>query len=119
MASVARVVRLGPLPLMQRRSARVAELERILGEPVELAEVTSVAELEGALANATVAAVVLDATGPGARSEALAVIGSIPILRPLWRRERNSRGEIDEVFAGYGRLVGDEVAPLADGALSP
>ena len=118
MSSVARVVRLGPLALMQRRHSRVAELERILGEAVELVEVTSVAELERVLAGAEVAAVVLDAAGPGALPDAVAVTGSTPILRPLWRRQRNSRGETDEVFAGYGRLVGDEILPLGDGELS-
>jgi len=118
MSSMARVVRLGPLPLLQRRAARVAELERILGESVELVEVFSVGALETALAGPAVAAVVLDAPGPGALTEAVAVAGPTPILRPLWRRHRNSRGEVDEVFDGYGVLVGDEVVPLANDDLS-
>lgn len=116
--TVARVIRVGPLPLLQRRSGRVAELERIFSETVELVEVTSVAELEGALVGARADAVVLDAPGPGALADAVEVSGSVPILRPIWTQRRSSRGETDEVFDGYGRLIGSEVVPLGDGGLS-
>jgi hypothetical protein len=36
---------------------------------------------------------------------------------PLWRQERNSRGEADEVFDGYGLWTADRVDRLADGQL--
>jgi hypothetical protein len=111
------VLRLGPLPLGGRRAARVAELERILGTGVELIEVFSVAEL-AAVARPDVIAVALDAPAPGQLNEAVAAVGSRPVLRPIWRRERNSRGETDELFAGYGLLTGTEVVTLADGELS-
>ncbi len=42
----------------------------------------------------------------------------LPVLRPLWRRQRNARGETDEVFDGYGLLRGREVVTLADGELA-
>jgi hypothetical protein len=51
-------------------------------------------------------------------NEAVAAAGSRPVLRPAWRRERNSRGETDEHFAGYGLLTGTDVVRLADGGLS-
>lgn len=38
--------------------------------------------------------------------------------RPLWRRQRNARGEIDEVFDGYGLLTATGVVRLGDGELS-
>ena len=39
------VVRLGAVALLQRRAGRIEELERVIGEPVELIEVSSVVEL--------------------------------------------------------------------------
>ena len=112
------VVRLGPLPLQRRRASRVAELERILGGAVELVEVFSVAELVTAVGDRDVVAVALDAPPPGGLSEAVAAAGSLPVLRPLWRQQRNARGEIDEVFDGYGLLRTAGVVRLADGELS-
>lgn len=111
------IVRLGPIPLLARRATRVAELERIVAGPVELVEVTSVAELAAVSADADAVAIVIDATAPGDLTGAIALAGSVPVLRPLWRRVRNSRGEIDEVFDGYGRLTKGGVEPLADAAL--
>ena len=112
------VIRLGPLPLQRRRASRVAELERVLGTVVQLVEVFSVAELVTALGDEGVVAVALDAPPPGGLSEAVAAAGSLPVLRPLWRQQRNARGEIDEVFDGYGLLTATGVIRLADGELS-
>ena len=65
-----------------------------------------------------VLAVVGDAPAPGDLADAVETAGSRPVLRPLWRRVRNSRGETDEVFDGYGRLTEEGVVErLADGAL--
>ena len=112
------VVRLGPLPLQRRRASRVAELERILGTVVQLVEVFSVAELATAVGDRDVVAVALDAPQPGGFTEAVAAAGSLPVLRPLWRSQRNARGEIDEVFDGYGLLTATGVVRLGDGELS-
>jgi hypothetical protein len=40
------------------------------------------------------------------------------VLRPLWRRRRNTRGEMDEVFDGYGLFTATDIVRLADGELS-
>jgi hypothetical protein len=112
------VVRLGPLALQRRRAARIAELERIFGSAVELIEVFTVAELVTVVGTADVVAVALDASPPEQLTEAVAAVGSLPVLRPLWRRQRNTRGEIDEVFDGYGLLTAVDIVTLADGELS-
>ena len=112
------VVRLGPLPLQRRSASRVAELERILGTTVQLVEVSTVAELILAVGAPGVVSVALDAPQPGRFSEAVAAAGALPVLRPLWRRQRNARGEVDEVFDGYGLLTATDVVGLADGELS-
>ena len=112
------VVRLGPLPLQRRLASRVAELERILGTVVQVVEVFSVGELITAVGDRDVVAVALDAPSPGGLTEAVAAARSLPVLRPLWRRQRNARGEIDEVFDGYGILTATGVVRLADGDLS-
>ncbi len=112
------VVRLGPLPLQRRSASRVAELERILGTAIQLVEVFTLAELLTAVGAPDVVAVALDATQPGAFTEAVAAAGALPVLRPLWRRQRNTQGEIDEVFGGYGLLTATDVVRLADGELS-
>ena len=112
------VIRLGPLPLQRRLASRVAELERIFGTEVQLVEVFTVAELAIAVGAPGVVAVALDAPQPGAFTEAVAAAGSLPVLRPLWRRQRNTRGDIDEVFDGYGLLTETDVVRLADGELS-
>lgn len=112
------VVRLGPLPLRHRRDARITELERIFGAAIDLIEVFTVAELVTAVRTTQVIAVALDAPPPGQLSEAVAAAGSVPALRPLWRRKRNTRGETDEVFDGYGVLTGTDIIRLADGELS-
>ena len=39
------VVRLGPVPLQHRRTGRIAELERIFERPIDLVEVSTIAEL--------------------------------------------------------------------------
>lgn len=111
------VVRLGPLPLQHRREARVAELERIFTTDVHLVEVATVRELVTAVATPTVIAVAIDAAPPGELDAAAAAAGSLPVLRPLWLRRRNHRGEIDEVFDGYGLLTDTGVSGLADGEL--
>ena len=111
------VVRLGPLPLGRRRASRVIELERIFATAVEVIEVIDVARLAGAIAAREVAAVALDAHGAEDLSDAIAAAGPRPVLRPLWRQDRNSRGEVDEVFDGYGLLTVDGVERLADGQL--
>src|ERR1700730_8536666 len=87
------VVRLGPLPLQRRGPTRVAELERIFGTAVQLIEVFTVAELATAVETPDVIAVALDAPPPGQLAEAIAAVGALPKLRPLWRRQRNTRGE--------------------------
>ena len=112
------VVRLGPLPLQRRGPTRVAELERIFGTAVQLIEVFTVAELATAVETPDVIAVALDAPPPGQLAEAIAAVGALPKLRPLWRRQRNTRGEFDEVFDGYGLLTATGIARLADGELS-
>ena len=112
------VVRLGPLPLQRRRASRVAELERILGTVVQLVEVYSVAELVTAVGDRDVVAVALDAPSPGGLTDAVAAAGSLPVLRPLWRPQRNARGEVVEVFDGYGLLTATGVLRLGDGELS-
>ena len=104
---------------VQRRTGRLVELERIVGDPVDLIEVSSVGELARVLTETDVLAVVLDAPAPGDLAEAVEAAGSRPVLRPLWRRVRNSRGETDELFDGYGRLTeAGSVERLADGALA-
>jgi hypothetical protein len=115
---VALVVRLGPLPLGRRRDARVGELERIFGTAVVLIEVFDVAALATAVERPDVLAVALDASTPENLDGVLAAAGPRPVLRPLWRRDRNSRGEIDEVFDGYGLLTAGDIERLADGQLS-
>ncbi len=113
------IVRLGPLPLQHRREARVAELERVFATEVQLVEVTTVAELVTAVATPGVIAVAVDAAPPGELDAAVAAAGSLPVLRPLWLRRRNHRGEIDEVFDGYGLLTETGVSRLADSELGP
>ncbi len=112
------VVRLGPVPLQLRRASRIGELERIFGTAVELVEVSTVAELLGVLATPGVIGVAIDAAPPGELRDAIAAAEPLPVLRPLFRRERNARGEIDELFDGYGLLSGANVRRLADGELS-
>jgi hypothetical protein len=78
---------------------RLAEgLERIFGTAVQLTEVGSVADLVTAIAQRDPVGVALDSAAPGQLVEAVAAAGTLPVLRPLWRRQRNTRGEIDEVF---------------------
>ncbi len=115
---MALVVRLGPLPLGRRRAARVRELERIFATAVVLIEVFDVAALATAVEMPDVLAVALDASAPENLDGVLAAAGPRPVLRPLWRRDRNSRGEIDEVFDGYGLLTATGIDRLADGQLS-
>lgn len=94
-------------------------MERIVGDPVDLIEVSSVAELTRVLTETEALAVVLDAPGPGDLAGAAEAAGRRAVLRPLWRSVRNSRGETDEVFDGYGRLTSEgAVERLADGALA-
>ena len=115
---MALVVRLGPLPLGRRRAARVGELERIFSTAVELIEVVDLAALATAVEIHDVHAVALDASAPENLDGVLAAAGPRPVLRPLWRRDRNSRGEIDELFDGYGLLTATGIERLADGQLS-
>jgi hypothetical protein len=89
--------------------------ERIFGTAVELVEVGSVAELVTAIARRGPAGVALDAPAPGQLPDAVAAAGNLPVLRPLWRRQRNARGETDEVFDGYGLLRGPDIVRLTDG----
>ena len=118
MTLMAIVVRLGPVALLQRRAGRIEELERVIGEPVELIDVASVAELVRAMSESDPVAVVVDAAAPGVLEEVVAAAGIRPVLRPLRRRVRNSRGEVDELFDGYGLLTaGGAVVPLAGGQL--
>jgi hypothetical protein len=99
--------------------ARVQELERIFARAVELVDVFDVATLTTAMESRDVGAVALDSDQPDGLAMAVAVAGPRPVLRPLWRRERNSRGEIDELFDGYGLLTaGGIIERLADGQLS-
>ena len=75
-------------------------------------------ELVTALLAPGVVGVALDAPPPGELREAAAAAGSLPVLRPLWRRRRNTRGEMDEVFDGYGLFTATDIVRLADGELS-
>ena len=97
----------------------IAELERIFGTAVELVEVTTAVELRGVLATPGVIGVAIDAAASGELTDAIAAAGPLPVLRPLLRRQRNVRGEIDELFDGYGLLTTADVRRLADGELSP
>ncbi len=106
------------MPLQSRRGTRIAELERIFRTPVDLVEVSTVVELGAALATPGVIGLALDAAPPGEFPAAVAAALPLPVLRPLWRRQRNARGERDEVFDGYGLLTGREVVTLADGELA-
>ncbi len=115
---MATVVRLGPVPLQLRQASRIAELERVFGTAVELVEVSTSAELLGVLASPGVLGVAIDAAPPGELADAIAAAGPLPVLRPLFRRQRNARGEIDELFDGYGLLSGADLRRLADGELS-
>ena len=65
-----------------------------------------------------VGAIALDASGPEDLAAVVSTAGPRPVLRPLWRRERNSRGEIDELFDAYGLLTARGIERLADGQLS-
>jgi len=112
------VVRLRPLPLGRRRPSRVVELERIFATAVEIVEVFDVAGLAAVMEMGDVLTVALDSSGPEDLAGAVAVAGHRPVLRPLWRRERNSRGEVDELFDGYGLLTTGGIERLADGQLS-
>ena len=112
------VVRLGPLPLQHRRASRIAELERIFDTVVQLLEVSTLSELISAVPTPGVIAVALDAPGPREVTAAVEAAGTLPVLRPLWRRQRNARGEVDEVFDGYGLLTETGSSKLADGELS-
>lgn len=84
------VVRLGPLPLGRRRPSRVVELERIFPAAVEIVEVFDAAALAAAMEMDDVLAVALDASGPEELAGAVLAAGHGPMLRPLWRPERNS-----------------------------
>jgi hypothetical protein len=99
-------------------AARTAELERIFGTTVQVIEVGSVAELVTVITQTDPAGVALDAVSPGQLAEATAAAWTLPVLRPLWHRQRNARGEIDEVFDGYGLLSGPDIVRLADGELA-
>lgn len=112
------VVRLGPVSLQLRRASRIAELERIFERAVEIVEVFTVAELLGVLTMPGVIGVAIDAAPPGELTDAIAAAGPLPVLRPLFRRQRNARGEFDELFDGYGLLSGANLRRLADGELS-
>jgi hypothetical protein len=85
---------------------------------VGIVEVFDVARLAGAMEMNDALAVALDAPGSEELAGAVAVAGHRPVLRPLWRRERNSRREVDELFDGYGLLTTGGVERLADGQLS-
>ncbi len=52
---------------------------------------------------------------PGELTAAVEAAASLPVLRPLWRRQRNTRGEVDEVFDGYGLLTAADIVGLVDG----
>jgi hypothetical protein len=99
-------------------AAHTAELERIFGTTVQVVEVGSVAELVTVITQTEPVGVALDAVAPGQLAAAVAAGGTLPVLRPLWRRQRNARGETDEVFDGYGLLSGADVVRLADGELA-
>ena len=108
---MAKVVRLGPVPLQLRRAARSAELERIFGTEVDLEEVTTGAQLVAVLATLAVIGVALDAAPPGELADAITAAQPLPVLRP-WRQQRNARGEINELFDGYGLLSDNEIRRL-------
>ncbi len=63
-------------------------------------------------------AVALDAPRPGELTAAVEAAAFLAVLRPLWRRQRNTRAEVDEVFDGYGQLTAAGIVGLADGELS-
>jgi hypothetical protein len=90
----------------------------VLCDQVTVVEVANVGELERALVDRPVRVVVIDAAPPGQLDAVLATVGRVPVLRPIWVERRNSRGETDRVFGGYGLLVEGELSGLADGELS-
>jgi hypothetical protein len=102
----------------RRRVARVGELERIFATAVDLIEVVDVAALATALEMHEVLPIALDASASENLDGVLAAAGARPVLRPLLRRDRNSRAEIDERFDGYGLLTAGGIERLADGQLS-
>ncbi len=85
---------------------------------MHLIEVSTVAEVAASVATSDVVAVALDASQPGDLDDAVQAAGSLPVLRPLWRRERNIRGESFELFDGYGLLTPSGIVGLEDGSLS-
>ncbi len=85
---------------------------------MQLVEAATLDEFVIAVGSPDVIAVVLDAPRVGELTAAIEAAGSRPVLRLLWRRQRNTRGEVDEVFDGYGLLTETGVVGLADGELS-
>lgn len=111
-------MRVAPLAI---RSDRVAELQRILGDDVEIAE-TSQTEPEAvaAIAASIVAdAVVIDVVTPTVLPGLVAALSAYTLLRPLFEHIRTSHGERQPVFAGYAALTPQgALENLADGALA-
>ena len=83
-----------------------------------MVEVVDIGTLGAVLESRDVDALALDSSEPDGLAVAVAAAGSRPVLRPLWRSQRNSRGEIDELFDGYGVLTAGGTEKLADGQLS-
>ncbi len=115
-----RVVHLSPWPPTDQR---LAELERIFGEPVEVIELSHLDYEPTALIDAIrwvqPAAVVLATSASSHRRAVEALAGDLPLLRPRFERVRNNRGEPEERSAGIGLLREDgEIEALADAALA-
>ncbi len=65
-------------------------------------------------------AVLLDVVEPGALAALVDGLREHTLLRPLLEFVRTSRGKLQPVFVGYGRLAADgHIEPLPPGALFP
>ncbi len=119
-----RIVHVSPLELGDLLEGRRAELRRIFGEDVDVFEVSHLevdaSTLVKAIREAGPDAVVL-ATAPPLHRRAIEELApETPVLRPMSKWVRNSRGgEMEERSAGLGLVRADgQLEPLADAALA-
>ncbi|MGH8903743.1 MAG: hypothetical protein ACRDYA_19230 [Egibacteraceae bacterium] len=118
--SAPRVVHISPWPPTDRR---LAELTRIFGQPVEVIELSHLdldpAALVHAIRTAEPDAVVLATATPDHRQAIEALANERPVLRPMFKRVRNARGEPEDRPAGLGLLrAAGRIEPIKDGALA-
>ncbi|MGH8906169.1 MAG: hypothetical protein ACRD0K_06575 [Egibacteraceae bacterium] len=103
--------------------ARQAEIKRIFGPDVEIIHQSPVRWSAVGLRQAIVAAqpdaVVLATAVPRHRRAIEELQGDMAILRPMYERVRNHRGEVEERHIGFGLLHDEgQIQFLADGALT-